>query len=117
VLATDGLDDAVLDGIVTELGQGPSAVGETDDRGRLVGDPAEGSPLVRGELRWCPAPVTMPHPVQSATVEGMEISLDRVGVEAEEACDRGGVPTFGMEDDSFGAAQLLTVRSRVQELT
>jgi hypothetical protein len=117
VLAADGLNDVVLDGIVTELGQRPPAIGEADNRGRLVGELAESRPLVSGETRRRPAPAAVPHPVQALAVEGMEVGLDRVRVEGKEACHRGGVPALGVEHDGFDAAQLLTVSSRLQELS
>lgn len=117
MLAADGLDDAALDRIVPELGQGPAAVGEADHRGRLVGEPAESSPLLGGDPRLGPAPVAVTHPVQALTVEGMQVGVGRVGMQSEEARDRRRIPTLGVQHDCFGATQLPAVVGGVQELT
>jgi hypothetical protein len=116
VLAADGLDEAVLERIGAELGQGPAAVGQADRRRRLVGEPAEGSLLVRGDPGRRPAPVAVAHPVQPPAVEGVQIGVDSVGMEGEEAADRGGVPAFGVEHDRFGSALLPDVGGGWQEL-
>jgi len=56
VLAAEGPDEALPDRIVPELGQGPAAVGEADHRGRLLGEAAQGRPLLGGDPRRDPTP-------------------------------------------------------------
>jgi len=117
VLAADGLDDAPLERVVTELGQGPAAVGQADHRRRLVGELAKGGPLLRGDPRRGPAAAAVAQPAQPLAVEGMQVGQDRVGMQGEEAGDGGCIPTLGVEHDRFGATQQPAVGGGVQELT
>jgi hypothetical protein len=47
----------------------------------------------------------------------MQVGLDRVGMQSEEASDRSGIPTLNMQHDRFGATQLPAVGGGLQELT
>lgn len=116
MLAADGFDEAVLDRVVAEFGQGPAAVRKADHRGRLVGELAEGDPLVRGDPCRHPAAVAVAHPVEPLAVEGVQVSVDGVGMEREKASNRGSIPTLGMQHDRFRAAQLPAGGSGLQEL-
>jgi len=107
----------VLDRVITELGQGPTAVGKADRRWCLVGKAAQGGLLLGSDPRRCPTPVVLTHPVQSPAVEGMQVGLNRVGVQGKEARDRRRIPTLGMQDEGFGTAQLLAVGGGVEQLT
>jgi hypothetical protein len=117
VLAADGFDDAVLDGISAELGQRPAPVREADRRRRSIGQPAQGGALLCGDPRRRPAAVVLAQPVGPAAVEGVQPGVDGMGVQAEEAGDGGGVPTFAVQEHGLGAAQLPAVVSGLQQLT
>src|SRR5262249_61063406 len=88
VLRADGLDEAPPDSIRAELGQGPTAVGETNHGGWLVGESAEGGPLLCGDPCRRPASAAAAYPVQPPAVEGMQGGGKGVGGEAEEAGKR-----------------------------
>jgi len=115
VLTADGFDEAPPDSIRAELGQGPTAVGETNHGGWLVGESAEGGPLLCGDPCRRPASAAAAYPVQPPAVEGMQVGVNGVGVEAEEAGNRGSVPPLGREDDGLGPPPLPTVGGGVQE--
>jgi hypothetical protein len=106
----------VLDRVVTEFGQGPAAVGETDHRRRLVSESAQGNLLLGGNPRWRSTPVVLAHPVQPRVVEGVQVGLNRMRMQSEEASDRGRIPTLGMQHDGFGAAQRSAVSRGLQQL-
>lgn len=107
----------MLERIVAELGQGPVPVRETNRCRRLVGQLAQDGPLLCGKLGRGAAALFLAEPVQSVTVESVQISLNRVGVESEEASDRGRIPSLSVQLDGFRAAQLVGVGSGVQELS
>jgi len=111
IFAADGPNDPVPDGVVPELSQGPTAVGEADRRRRLVGEPAQGGLLFGGDLGWRPAPVMVTHPGHAPAMEGVQVGVNGVGMEGEEAADRRRIPSFGVQDDRFGAAQLAAIDS------
>jgi hypothetical protein len=116
VLTADGFDDAVLDRIGAELGQGPAAVRKADHGGRLISKLAENGLLVGGDPCRHAAAVTTAQPIQPVAVEGVQVSLDGVGMKREEASDGGSIPPLGMQHDRFGAAQLAAVAGGLQQL-
>jgi hypothetical protein len=117
VLAADGFDDTVLERVGAELGQGPAAIRKANRRGQLVGELAQGGLLRRGDPCRCPAALAAAHPVDSVVVEGMQVGLDRVGMECEEASDRGSIPAVGIQQQRFGTAQLPGVGRGLQKVT
>src|SRR5262249_60796437 len=64
VLTADGFDEAPPDSIRAELGQGPTAVGETNHGGWVGGESAEGGPVRCGDPGRRPpaAPAAYPGP-------------------------------------------------------
>jgi hypothetical protein len=116
VLTADGLDDAPLECVGAELGQGPAAVGQADRRGGLLGEAAQLGPLRGGQARRGAAAVAVPEPVQAVPVEGVQVGLDRVGMQREEARDGRGIPTLGVQHDGLGATQEPAVGGGVQQL-
>jgi hypothetical protein len=117
VLAADGPDDAVLDRVVPECGQRPAAVRQANHGGRLLGEQTEGGPLVGSDPQRRSTPRAAAHPSESLTVEGMQVSLDGMGMQGKEARDGRGVPALGEEHQRLRAAQLPAVRSCLQKLT
>jgi hypothetical protein len=106
----------VPDGVVPEFGQGPAAVRQADRCRRLVGEPAQGGLLLGADPGRRPTPVILAHPGHTPAVEGVQVEVDGVGMQGEKLADRRGIPPFGVQDDSFGAADLAAVGSGLEQL-
>jgi len=115
VLPADRLDEAPLEEVRPQFGQGPAAVGEANGRGRLVGEPTEARDLGLGEAGRGADAARPLQGGEAVPLEGVQVGVGGVRVYAEQAGDGPAGQAGGVEQEGLGAAALPGVEGALEE--
>lgn len=106
MFAADGPHDATRDEVLAQLGERPSAKGQTHVTGRGLGQAQDLGGLLGPDADWRPASQVLPHTGDTEVCEGLQIRIHGVDMDLERASDLGRFQASGVQHDGLSTAPL-----------